>query len=169
MFNNNWYIILVALVLVLIFAYFCNNYEGFATNNDEAIATIASVYNKNDMTLTNLTATNNITVNNRNIIGEIDRLNGLINASNAKIAALEGRAGALEGRAGGLEGRENNYIKVNDPIAINSMMDGGDGGIWVTKKAGGYFMTDITGVDKPNKGGSDSAHGKKFKLIRYPY
>jgi hypothetical protein len=66
---KNLNIIIVLLIIVLIIAYFCNNYEGFATNNDEAIATVASVYNKDNMTVTNLSATNNLSTNNLNVGG----------------------------------------------------------------------------------------------------
>ena len=63
----------------------------------------------------------------------------------------------------------NNTIKVNDPIAINSMMNGSDSGCFIAKKYGGGFGTNCTGVDTPTQGSSDSAHGSKFKIIRYPY
>ncbi len=52
--------------MVLIFAYFCNNYEGFAgtveAKNAEALAIVSSVYNKDNMTLTNLNVNNKINI-----------------------------------------------------------------------------------------------------------
>ena len=72
MFDNNWNILIVVFVLVLIFAYFCNNYEGFAgtvdVKNAEALALVSSVYNKDNMTVTNLTATSTITLPGTNKI-----------------------------------------------------------------------------------------------------
>ena len=57
MFDKKWNIIIIVLVILLIIVYFCSKSEGFATN-DEAIANVASIYNKDNMTVTNMTATN---------------------------------------------------------------------------------------------------------------
>ena len=61
MFEKNWNIIIVLLIIVLVIAYYCNNYEGFAgsldAKNAEAIANVASLYNKDNLTVTNLTTT----------------------------------------------------------------------------------------------------------------
>ena len=66
MFKKNWNIIIVLLIIVLSIAFYCNNYEGFAgsldAKNAEAIANVASLYNKDNLTLTNLTATNRINI-----------------------------------------------------------------------------------------------------------
>ena len=47
-------------------AYYCNNYEGFAgsvdARNAEAIANVSSLYNKDNLTLTNLGVTNTINI-----------------------------------------------------------------------------------------------------------
>ena len=63
MFDNNWNILIVVFVLVLIFAYLCNNNEEFAgtleAKNAEAIANVASLYNKDNLTVTNLNVTGN--------------------------------------------------------------------------------------------------------------
>ena len=59
MFDKNQKIIIL-LISVLIITYFINCYEGFAVINDEAIANIASIYNKDNMALTNLNVTNDL-------------------------------------------------------------------------------------------------------------
>ena len=66
MFDNNWNILILIFVLVLIFAYFSNCYEGFAAN-DEAIAAVASIYNKDEVKVTNITATNNLSIDKGNL------------------------------------------------------------------------------------------------------
>ena len=66
MFDNNWNILITVLVIVLIFAYFRNCTEGFAINNDEAIANVASLYNKDNMTVTNLSTTGSLNSNGTN-------------------------------------------------------------------------------------------------------
>ena len=72
MFDNNWNIIIAVLVIVLIFAYLCNNNEGFAgtvdAKNAEALGMVSSVYNKDNMSVTNLTATSTITIPGNNKI-----------------------------------------------------------------------------------------------------
>ena len=66
MFEKNWNIIMVLLIIVLAIAYYCNNYEGFAgsldAKNAEAIANVASIYNKDEVKVTNV-STNNLKVN----------------------------------------------------------------------------------------------------------
>ena len=57
MFDKNWNILIGVLVIVLVFAYFRNCSEGFAVSNDEAIANVAALYNKDNMSVTNLTTT----------------------------------------------------------------------------------------------------------------
>jgi len=56
MFDKNWNIIIAVLIIVLIIFYFRNCYEGFA-GNTEAIANVASLYNEDNMTVTNLNVT----------------------------------------------------------------------------------------------------------------
>ena len=69
MFNNNWNIIIAVLVFVLVISYFGNCYEGFAgtvdAKNAEALGMVSSVYNKDNMSVTNLTTTG--TLNSENI------------------------------------------------------------------------------------------------------
>jgi hypothetical protein len=84
MFDKNWNILITVLIIVLVIAYFCNNYEGFATNNDEAIATIASVYNKDNMTVTNLTVPGKTTMGVDNWHTSTDGKNRLYFATNAR-------------------------------------------------------------------------------------
>ena len=57
MFDKNWNILIVLFIIVLVVAYFKNCYEGFAVSNDEAIANVAALYNKDNMTVTNLATT----------------------------------------------------------------------------------------------------------------
>lgn len=56
MFDKNWNIIVAVLIIVLVIFYFRNCYEGFA-DNTEAIANVASLYNKDNFTITNLNVT----------------------------------------------------------------------------------------------------------------
>ena len=66
MFEKSWNIIIAVLIIVLVIAYFCNNYEGFAgsldAKNAEAISNVASIYNKDEVKVTNV-STNNLNVN----------------------------------------------------------------------------------------------------------
>ena len=72
MFDNNWNIIIAVLVFVLVISYFGNCYEGFAgtvdAKNAEALGMVSSVYNKDNMSVTNLTATSTITIPGNNKI-----------------------------------------------------------------------------------------------------
>ncbi len=192
MFDINWNILIAILIIVIIIAYFSNCYEGFA-GNSEAIAAISSIYNKDNMSLTNLNVTGKLTSN-----GDITT-NGDIYGARTLNATLGTNAGAFLKVNGDIVAERNilakgdittngklcigdtcidssqlsnlikNTIKVDDPVAINSMMDGGDSGAYITKIRGGTFINDATGVGTPRQGQSDSGHGKKFKLIRYPY
>ena len=63
MFDKNQNIIIAVLVIVLVLAYFMNSNEGFAdtdAKNAEAIGNIASIYNKDEIKVTNVTATGSI-------------------------------------------------------------------------------------------------------------
>lgn len=80
MFDNNWNILIALLVIVLVFAYFGNCSEGFGgtinLDNKEAIQNIASVYNKDNITVTNLNA-------------NTARINKFLKSNNADSAGVE--------------------------------------------------------------------------------
>jgi microcystin-dependent protein len=71
--------VLILIIIVLIY-YIANNKnqikykEGFAATNSEAIADIASLYNKDNMTLTNAHITNALTANNVDVNGKLNIL-----------------------------------------------------------------------------------------------
>ncbi len=74
MYKFNWIIILVIIILLVLL--YLNNSEHFSgTLNTEAIKTIASVYNTDNLTATNITASNNLTANNGSLVtGDNDKL-----------------------------------------------------------------------------------------------
>ena len=58
------YIISIVIIILLVVGYFINTSEQFATDL-EAISNIASIYNTNNMKLTNLDVTKNLNIGQR--------------------------------------------------------------------------------------------------------
>ena len=98
--NNILYIILIALVCIVIYKLY-NKQENFAgtssaltPQSNEAIQTIANLYNKQNMTLSNLHITGNLTVDNEIIFA---KFKGVILAWSGPIASIPGGWGLCDG------------------------------------------------------------------------
>lgn len=71
-------LLLLTVLIVIIITYSKDNAQENMTNNTEAIANIASIYNTNNMTLTNANITSKMIANDLNVTGEttVDNLDG---------------------------------------------------------------------------------------------
>jgi len=97
-----WIVILVIIMIII----FLNmkTYEHFTDLSNEAIQNIASVYNKDNMTLTNLTTTGDITIG-----GKIDTTGNITTKEN--ISGKNMTLGSGEHYLSGLITNENNVEK----------------------------------------------------------
>jgi hypothetical protein len=75
---NILFIIIVIIGIFVIYNYFGNTYENFTNLSNEAIQNIASVYNKDNMIVTNLSATSRASIGN-----DTQHIDSLVGKNNA--------------------------------------------------------------------------------------
>jgi len=141
--NKTVLIIGIFLIIFLWKLFTIRKLEHLTAESDEAIQNLASLYNKDNLTIGNLIVTNNATVSGTlsgptisNILNKSTSLENKLTLLESRIAALEGRTMTIESNTSNI----SNVVYKGSPIKIksNQLPSSGSYGPYLSTNPGDY-------------------------------